>query len=106
MDQLETPVLVPKTQVSRDQPQGEHDGLQREKEDRRRPERSATVSPDLVQLLRGEAVSYRLLNDEIDPPYGLEHTTPLVGIAVSVILSIPLWGVLGLMAWAILRWVR
>ena len=53
--------------------------------------------------MRGEAAPYRLLRDEAEPPYGLEHMKPLLGIAVSVILSIPLWGVLGLVACVILR---
>ena len=53
--------------------------------------------------MQGEAASYRPLSDEVDPLYGLEHMTPLLGIAVSMILSIPPWGVLGLAAWANLR---
>ena len=56
-----------------------------------------------VTLMQGEAAPYRMLSDKSDPPYGLKHMTPLFGIAVSVIPSIPLWGVLGLVAWAIFR---
>ncbi len=79
------------------------DQLQGEEEDRRRPGRATNVSPHLAALLRGEAATDPLLSDEIDPLYGLEYATPMSGIAVSVIMSIPLWGVLGLVAWAILR---
>ena len=71
--------------------------------DRRRRGRAAKVSPSLVPLLRGEAVPYRLLRDEADPIYGLEHTTPVFGIAVSVIVGILLWVALGFVAWTVLR---
>ena len=100
---LETSVLDRKIQVLRDHLQGEDDDLQREYANRRRPGRAAKVNANLIHLLRGEAVPYRLLSDEIDPPYGLEHTTPAFGIAVSLIVSVPLLTVLGFMAWAILR---
>ena len=103
MDQPEMSVSDQKIQGLRDHLQGEDDDLQREKENRRRPGRGAKINPNLVQLLRGKALPYRLLSDEIDPPYGLEHTTPMFGIAVSLIVSIPLLSVLGLVAWAILR---
>ncbi len=46
---------------------------------------------------------YRLLSDETDPPYGLEHTTPLFPLAFYLIFITPLLGVLGLVTWAILR---
>ena len=88
MSELEMSVSEQKNQVLRD---------------RRRRGRAAKVSPNLVPLLRGEAVPYRMLRDEADPPYGLEHTTPAFGIAVSVVVGILLWGVLGLLAWAVLR---
>ena len=58
---------------------------------------------NLVVPMQGEAALYRLLSDEVEPPYGLEHTTPMRGIAVSLIMSVPLLSILGLIAWAILR---
>ena len=110
MVQLEMSVLDQKVQGLRDRIQGEDDNLQREEEDRqreyanrRRPGRAAKVNPTLLPLLRGEAVSYRMLSDEINPPYGLEHTTITFGIAVSVIISVLLLSLLGVMAWAMLR---
>ena len=53
--------------------------------------------------MQGEAARYRLLSDEADPAQGLEHTTPAFGVAVSMIVGVPLLSLLGLMAWAILR---
>ena len=103
MEQLEMSVMDQKIQGLRDRLQGEDDDLQREKEDRRRPGRAIEVNPNLVNLLRTKAVPYRPLSVEIDPPYGLEHTTPAFGIAISMIVGVPLLSLLGLMAWAILR---
>ena len=102
MTQLEMLGSEQKIQALRDR-EGEDHNLPREYKDRRRSGRPDYVNPNLVPLLRGEAVPDRLLNNEIELSYGLEHATPLLGIAVSVILSIPLWGVLGLVAWAIFR---
>ena len=79
------------------------DRLQDDDHNRRRPGRADDANPNLTPLLRAGAVPCRLLSDEVDPPYGLKHTTPMLGIAVSVILSIPLWSVIGFVAWAILR---
>ena len=103
MLQLETSVLDQKIQDLRDRLQGEDDDRQREHDDRRRPGRAVKVNPHLVPLMRDEAAPTLLPSDQLDPPDGQEHTPPMLGIAVSVILSIPLWGVLGLVARAILR---
>ena len=103
MLQLETSASDQRIQALRDRLQGEDDDLQRENDDRRRPGRSNDVSLNLVPLLRGEAAPDLLVSDEIDPSYGLEHATPMFGIAVALVMSIPLWGVLGLVAWAIRR---
>jgi hypothetical protein len=96
MLELEMSASDQKIQALRDRLQGEDD-------DRRRPGRADDANPNLVPLLRGEAAPDLLVSDEIDPPYGLEYAAPMSGIAVSVIMSIPLWGVLGLVTWAILR---
>ena len=103
MLQLEMSVLEQKIQALRDRLQSEDDDLQREINDRRRPGRADDVNPNLVPLLRGEAAPDLLVSDEIDTSYSLEHSTPMVGIAVGLAMSIPLWGVLGLVAWAIRR---
>ena len=103
MVQLETSALEQKTQALRDRLQGMDNDFRRERDERRRPRRVKTVSPSLIPLLRGEAVPYRLLSDELDPPYGLEHTTPMFGVAVSLAVVAPLLSILGLVAWAVLR---
>ena len=106
MVQPKMSVLGQKSQVPRNRPQGTDDDLRRGHADRRRPGRPDKVHPSLVPLLRGEAVPYRLLSDELDPPYGLEHTTPRFPLAVNLIVAMPLLGVLGLVAWAMRRWDR
>ena len=103
MLQLDMSGSEQKIQALRDRLQGENDDLQRENDNRRRPGRAAEVNPSLVPLLRGEAIPALLASNGLGSTYGLEHATPLLGIAVSVILSIPLWGVLGLVARAMLR---
>jgi len=103
MLQLEMSASDQRIQALRDQLQGEDDDLQRRNDDRRRPRRANGVNPNLVPLLRGEAAPDLLVSDEIDPPYGLKHTTLRFGIAVILVMSISLWGVLGLVIWAILR---
>ena len=96
MVQLEVSGSDEKIQALRDRLQGEDN-------DRRRPGRTAQDDPKLVQLLRGKAVPYRPLSDEIDPPYGLEHTTPAFGTVVGVIVGILHLSILASMAWTILR---
>ncbi len=103
MLQLEPSASDQRGQAIRDQLQGEDDNLQRQINDCRRRGRADDVNPSLAPLLRGEAIPYRLLSDEIDPPYGLEHTTPMFGIAITLIFTMPLLSVLGLVTWAILR---
>ena len=93
-------VLVPKTQVLRDHLQGEDHDLPREYKDRRRPGRPVKVHPSLIPLLRGEAVPYRPLRGELDPPYGLEHTTPSLAIVINLLVIILLLCILSLLAWA------
>ena len=103
MVQLEMSGSEQKIQALRDCLQGEDDEFQRRETDRRRPGRAAEANPNLVPLLRGEAEAALLAGDDLDLSYGLEHTTPMLGVAVGMIMSIPLWSLLGLIAWAILR---
>ena len=103
MVQPEMSALEQRSQALRDRLRSMDDDLQREIANRRRPGRAAKVDPSLVPLLRGEAISSRLLSDELDPPYGLEPTTSTSGIVVSLVMAMPLLSILGLVAWAILR---
>ena len=103
MDQLEMSVSDQKIQGLRDRLQGEDDSLLREIANRRRPGRAAEVSPDLVPLLRGEAPPVPPAGGEVEAPHGLEHTTPMFGIADYLTIALPLLGTLGLVAWTILR---
>ena len=103
MVQLEVSGSEQKIQALRNRLQGEDDEFQRQEADRRRPRRAAEVNPYLVPLLRGKAEAALLASDDLDPFHGLEHTTPMLGIAVGAIISIPMWSFLGLVAWAILR---
>ncbi len=96
MLELEMSASDQKIQALRDRLQGEDD-------DRRRPGRADDANPNLVPLLRGEAAPDLLVSDRIDPSAGLEHTSLRSGIAVSLVMSISVWGVLGLVARAILR---
>ena len=106
MIQLGTSDAEQKTQSVEGRLQDEDHDLPRVYEDRRRPGRRDHVNPNLVLLLRGEAAPPLLASDRLVLPDGQEHALPLFGIAVSVLMSIPLWGVLGLLAWTILHWVR
>lgn len=103
MVQPETFVLEDKSQALRNRLRSMDGDLQREIANRRRPGRAAKVYAGLLPLLRGEAVLYRRLSDEIDPPYGLEHATPRFPLALYLILVTPQLGVLGLVTWAMLR---
>ena len=62
--------------------------------DRRRPGRPKTVSPNLIPLLRGEASP-----DIEPPPLVIEKddvaNLPMAGIACGMVLSIPLWALIG-----------
>ncbi len=103
MTQIEPSASDQRVQALRDRFQAEDDHLQREINERRRPGRVNNVSLLLVPLLRGKAVPDPLVSDEGDSLHRPEHTTLVFGIVVSLVISIPLWGVVGLVAWAILR---
>ena len=103
MTQTEPSALDQRVQALRDRFQAQDARLQREINERRRPGRATDVSLLLVPPLRGEAAPDPLTSDEEDSLHRLEHKTLVLGIVVSMAISIPLWGVLGLVAWAILR---
>ena len=46
---------------------------------------------------------YRPLSNEIDPPYGVEHTTPSFAVVTNLIVAILLLCIFGVVAWTILR---
>ena len=103
MMQPEMSVLEQRSQALRDRLQGMDDDLQRGYANRRRPGRATKVNPNLLPLLRGKAVPYRLLSDEIDPPCSPEQATPRFAIAINLIVTIPLLCVLGTVVWSLLR---
>ena len=71
---------------------------------RRRPGRPAQVSPSLVPLLRSapyvevptslSGVEIKLLNEDLSMARGF---------GVGMLLAIPIWSAIGLVAWALLR---
>ena len=69
--------------------------------DRRRPGRSDSISPTLIPLLRGALTQGASLNDHGDVAEDRGDLAPVVGIAVSVVLTLPRWAILGLIGWAI-----
>ena len=101
--QIEPSASDQRVQALRDRFQAEDDRLQRGINECRRPGRGNDVSLLLVLLLRGEVVPDPLVSDEEDSLHRPEHTTLVFGIVVSLVISIPLWGVVGLVALAILR---
>lgn len=70
-----------------------------EQGDRRRPGRLASVSPELVPLLRGQSVP----SAELEPSFGdPDQLGGIRALVAGVALSIPLWAVLGLLGRALL----
>lgn len=71
---------------------------------RRRPGRPAQISPSLVPLLRNAAaaeVPTSLSSAEIKPFN--DDLSMARGFGVGMLLAIPTWGAIGLVAWALLR---
>jgi hypothetical protein len=62
--------------------------------DRRRPGRVEHISPTLIPLLREPA---QFVDTELDTE--ADTLVAARGIAVAVLLSVPLWGLVGLVAW-------
>ena len=70
--------------------------------DRRRPGRPDQASPHLIPLLRTaeiEAAAASGMGDEL--PFD-DALAPAKGIAVGLLLGVPVWAVIGLVAWAML----
>jgi hypothetical protein len=64
--------------------------------DQRRPGRLEKVSPALIPLLREPAECADGLDFDSDP------LAPARGIVVGLLLSVPLWGLIGLGVWFVL----
>jgi len=74
-------------------------------EDRRRPGRHGQVSPHLTPLLRNPATADipELCLGQVDaPPLGYD-LGPARGLVFGLVLSVPLWAIIGGVVWAVLR---
>lgn len=78
------------------------DSLESADTERRRPERLDHVNPVLIPLLRSMLAPGLPLNTETDLAFDRGKLAPSTGIAVAILLSLLLWAVIGLAAWAIL----
>ena len=63
--------------------------------DRRRPGRPQEISPHLVALLRAD-------ERQTLPPMTAEVNRAAIGLGAAALLSVPLWIMLGVIAWALL----
>ena len=73
--------------------------------DRRRPYRLNRVSPHLIALLRRSTAPNTptpLLDDMDVPPLGSELAIAR-GFGLGLVLSVPIWSIIGLAIWAMLR---
>lgn len=71
--------------------------------DRRRPGRPDQVSPSLVPLLRTPSVIEAAPASEMaDGPPLDDALAPARGIAIGLVLSVPLWAAIGGVVWAVL----
>ena len=94
MVQHETPLAEQEVQAARAPLAGVHG---------RRPGRPDHVNPVLIPFLRGEATPGLSSCDETDFECDREVLAPAFGIAVGLVLSAPLWAVIGFAGWAILH---
>ncbi len=72
---------------------------------RRRPERVAQVSPHLIPLLRNPATVDipALLRAPAALPFLEDDFAFVKGIGFALVLSVPLWAIIGAVAWVVLR---
>ena len=71
--------------------------------DRRRPGRPDQASPHLIPLLRTaeiEAAAASIAAEEL--PFEEDALAPAKGIAIGLLLSVPVWAVIGMIVWAFL----
>lgn len=63
--------------------------------DRRRPGRPQEISPHLVALLRSD-------DRQSAPIFVSDAQRAVIGLGAAVLLSVPLWAMVGVIAWALL----
>ena len=69
--------------------------------DRRRPGRPDQASPHLIPLLRTAEIEAAAPGIGDEPPFE-DALAPAKGIAVGLLLSVPVWAVIGGIVWAAL----
>jgi len=74
-------------------------------EDRRRPNRLTRVSPHLISLLRRSTAPNTLtfLLDDVDVPPSSSELAIARSVGLGLVLSVPIWTIIGLAIWAVLR---
>lgn len=74
-------------------------------EDRRRPNRLNRVSPHLISLLRRSTapITPTPLLDDVDVPASGRELAMARGFGLGVVLSVPIWTLIGLAIRAVLR---
>jgi hypothetical protein len=70
--------------------------------DRRRPDRPNQISPHLLPLLRTSEIGDAAASGTADGLLFDDGLAPAKGIAVGLLLSVPLWAVIGGIVWAVL----
>ena len=70
--------------------------------DRRRPGRPDNASPQLIPLLRTAEVEAAAASGATDERPFENALHPIQGIVVGLAVSVPLWAVIGGIAWAVL----
>lgn len=76
-----------------------------EAEDRRRPNRLSRVSPHLISLLRRSTApnTPTSLLDNVDVPASGHELAIARGFGLGLVLSVPIWTIIGLAIRAVLR---
>ena len=83
------------------EPQATGESPENVTDDRRRPGRSDHVNPTLIPLLRIAPGVGLSPEDNADLAHDYEELAPAAAIAAIVLLSVLLWGVIGLIVWSI-----
>jgi len=71
--------------------------------DRRRPGRHDQASPHLIPLLRTSEIEAAAASDTGDELPFEDALAPAKGIAVGLLLSVPVWAAIGKIVWAVLK---
>lgn len=70
--------------------------------DRRRPGRPDQASPHLIPLLRTSEIEGAAAANPADELPLEDALAPAKGIAVGLLLSVPVWAVIGMIVWEVL----